>query len=460
MLYNQKKTNILILVSFILSSLLSVYYVNKYDNFSLYKNNKHPMIKIAVHNHWAEAQILLDDIKDGKKFWESGKKKTDSFLPQKLLALFYLLIDEDLEENDITKIENGKTYYLILKSLFYYFVIYLLSKKLNLIFSKKKTFFTILFLALAPDILQYHSSFWNESLFFSFQLLLIYFFIINDENKFINNIAIGITAGLMYSISEEYFIYIIFLSIVYLLIFRKKFLKPLLCLLIGYFFIIIIIFSSNSFKGRPDKVVAYGIKTAFYLYLVPNIVSEKENTSIEESFKILKNDAKDWANKNNIIYSNESHILLEINDVDQKKQYLDYLFKKSIILILKNPIITLKKIFPKYLHTGTLNPFYVKYFYQFDGKGEFLKTDTHKNLIPVRIIYSLLIYLVIFIGFLKSFKTINSSIIIFLIISTLYVILSLGWFGNPRYFTPALLFLSIFFGNFFNDKNKYSYKTN
>ena len=52
------------------------------------------MIKIAVHNHWAEAQLLLDDIKEGKRFWESGKKKTDSFLPQKLLALFYLIIED------------------------------------------------------------------------------------------------------------------------------------------------------------------------------------------------------------------------------------------------------------------------------------------------------------------------------------------------------------------------------
>ena len=30
------------------------------------------MIKIAVHNHWAEAQLLLDDIKEGK---DSGNGK-------------------------------------------------------------------------------------------------------------------------------------------------------------------------------------------------------------------------------------------------------------------------------------------------------------------------------------------------------------------------------------------------
>jgi hypothetical protein len=32
-------------------------------------------------------------------------------------------------------------------------------------------------------------------------------------------------------------------------------------------------------------------------------------------------------------------------------------------------------------------------------------------------------------------------------ISVAHVVLTLGWMGNSRYFLPALIFLSIFFGN-------------
>ena len=98
MLYNQKKINILIIISFVFSCILSTYYLNKYDKYSEYKNNKHPMIKIAVGNHWTEAQSILDDVSDGKNFWQSGRIDTDEFLPQKLLALFYIIIGENLED--------------------------------------------------------------------------------------------------------------------------------------------------------------------------------------------------------------------------------------------------------------------------------------------------------------------------------------------------------------------------
>ncbi len=455
MIYSKNKINFLILISFILSTLLSTYYINKYDKYSEYQNNKHPMIKVAVQNHWNEAQAIIEDIKKGKNFFESGPEHTDSFLPQKILALFYLLIDQDLEENEVTKTDNGKLYYLILKSFFYYFVIFLLTKELSKFFSNKQTFYTVFFLALIPDIFQYHSSFWTESLFFSFQLLLIYFFFKNSEKKILNNVAIGIVAGLLYSISVEYFVYIIFLIIVYIIIYKSKSFKPVLNLLIGYSFILLLIFASNSLKNKSDKIVAYGIKSAFYIYLVPNIISENENISVEESFQYLKNEDKKWANEKNISYTDESYILLKIENYDENEKYLNYIFKKSVILIIKNPLVTLKSTLPKYFHTITLNPFYINYFYKYDGKEQFLKTDTHKNLIPIRIFYSLLVYLIILIGFIKTLKQKKNHLNIFLIISIFYVILSLGWFGNPRYFTPALIFMSIYVGNFFSKKSDY-----
>jgi len=457
MKFDQSKINILIIISFILSSLLSIYYLDKYDKYSEYKNNKHPMIKIAVGNHWSEAQSILDDVSDGKNFWQSGRIDTDEFLPQKLLALFYIIIGENLEENNITKTNNYKGLYLAIKSFFYFFTIYLLSKKLTYLFSQRKIFYTILFLCLLPDLFQYQSSFWNESLFFSFQILLIYFYI-NNNQKIISNFLIGIIIGLMYSVSSEFFLYIFFITFVYIINFRVNNFKPLLCILIGYTLILGLIFTSNNLKNSEEKVLTYGIKSALYIYLTPHIVSKRNNISMNESFLKLKNEGKVWLQKNNIEYYGESNLLFKIEDVEKHEMYLNYIFKKSITTIFQNPIITIQHVFRKSFHTITLNPLYINYFYEYSGRGEFLKTDIHKKLIPIRIIYSIIIYLIVLIGFLKFIKRKNNNLNIFLIISILYVILSLGWFGNPRYFTPALIFMSIYFGNFFGARNDSLYK--
>ncbi len=451
MLYNQNKINILIIISFVFSCILSTYYLNKYDKYSEYKNNKHPMIKIAVGNHWAEAQSILDDVSDGKSFWQSGRIETDEFLPQKLLALFYIIIGENLEENNITKTNNYKGLYLAIKSFFYFFTIYLLSKKLTYLFSQRKIFYIILFLCLLPDLFQYQSSFWNESLFFSFQILLIYFYI-NNNQKIISNFLIGIIIGLMYSISSEFILYIIFILIIYFLNLKQLSIKPIVCIMMGLGIVLSLIFASNNLKTGDKKVVNFGVKSAFYIYLVPHIISKSDNISMDESFFKLKKESKLWANENKIKYYDENNLLLKIESPQQNEVYLNYLFKKSVKTILKNPFVTIKHVLNKSLHTLALNPFYIKYFYEYNGKGEFLKTDTHKNLIPLRIIYSIIIYLIILIGFFKLLRSKNHNLIIFLIISILYVILSLGWLGNPRYFTPGLIFMSIFFGNFFNDK--------
>ena len=59
----------------------------------------------------------------------------------------------------------------------------------------------------------------------------------------------------------------------------------------------------------------------------------------------------------------------------------------------------------------------------------------------------------ILIGFIKSFTQMKTELIFVLTISILYVFFVMGLLGTPRYFTPALIFMSPFFGNFFLKKN-------
>ena len=137
----------------------------------------------------------------------------------------------------------------------------------------------------------------------------------------------------------------------------------------------------------------------------------------------------------------------------QLEKYHNYIFIKSIKIILKSPRSLISIFYDKSFHLVTLNPFYVKYFYKYDGKSEFLKTEEHQKQIPIRIAYSFIFYLIILFGFFKSIKSLKPELIFVLLISVLYIILVMNLLAAPRYFTPALIFMSPFFGFFFN-KNK------
>ena len=139
--HNKKIILLLIILSFLVSIFISNQYLNKYDNYSEYKQNKHPMIKIAVENHWKGAYEILKDFKEGKTFIESGVNFPDEYLPGKLLAIYYLIIGDEIYENDLIKEDNGKYLYLIIKTLFYYFAVYFYYIKSSEILNSKTSFF-------------------------------------------------------------------------------------------------------------------------------------------------------------------------------------------------------------------------------------------------------------------------------------------------------------------------------
>ena len=173
--YSQKKINYLIIFSLVISSILSFYYINKYDDYSQYKNKKHPMIKVSIQNGWYEANKIIKDYKNGESFLKSGGTRFDEYLPPKIIAVYFLFSDHDIYEGELIKTNNGKLSMLLFKTFFYYLSLYFLSLIIAKNFSVRLSFYTILFLSLMPDIMQYHSSFWNETYFFPFQIMTIYY---------------------------------------------------------------------------------------------------------------------------------------------------------------------------------------------------------------------------------------------------------------------------------------------
>ena len=410
------------------------------------------MIKSAVQNHWKEADKILKDIKSGKNFFSSGGDY-DEILPQRFLAFYYYVIGDEIYDDEMNiKINNGKFLYLVIKTLFYYLTLIFFSKIIIKTFPLKNCFFIIFFLAFEPSIFQYHSSFWNEALFFPFQILLLSFIFLK-YNNFTINLFIGLMLGMMFMISQEVFFYFIPLIFYFLLIFKRKSAKPIFGLIIGYLIVLSMISFHNFKRVGVPYFMPYGSKTALYLYFAPEILALSKNLSVSQAETILTDKKILWVKNNNInINQKNENKFNDIGEVENKKdelKYHKYLQKLALGIIIKNPISTLEYLLSKNLHTLVLDPFYVKYFYKYDarGKNKFYKSKIHQDLIPYRIVYTIVVYLIMFIGLIYSLKNMKKEICLILIIFALYPIIVLGWMGVNRYFVPALIFLSIFFGN-------------
>jgi len=442
-MYSRSSIYLAIIIAFLASVLLSYHYISKYDrlNTSTSDNRGHVMIKSAVTNQWAEADSILKDIKSGKNYFASGKDHYDEFLPSRLLVLYYYITGYE--------IYDSKLPYLIIKTLLYYLALLYFCKKIFSIFPLKNCFFIILFLAFEPSIFQYHSSFWNESLFFLFQILLLSL-LLDRSRDVLKNILIGFTLGIMFTISQEIFLYIIPLIFYLFILFKKKSIKPILSLIVGYSLIFIVIGFHNYKRIGEFNLIPDGSRTALYIYFAPQVLAEKNNSSLDQARKKMKEQTKIWIEKNNIdvIQSTTNFVLINNESTKDKKKYYDYLQQTALKIIITNPFISIKRVFKQSLHHLVLNPVHIKYFYQFEGRGGvYHKSETHKKWIPIRIIYSVIIYLIVFWGIIYSLKNMKKEIIFLLMISVAYIVLVLGWAGIPRHFVPALIFLSIFFGN-------------
>ena len=451
-MYSRSSIYLTIIIAFLASILLSYHYILKYDRLKTSTNNnlEHAMIKSAIGNHWAEADRILKDIKSGKNYFASGKEYYDEFLPPRLLALYYYVTGYEIYDSEMSlKINNGKLPYLIIKTLLYYLALLYFCKKIFSIFPLKNCFFIILFLALEPSIFQYHSSFWNESLFFTFEILLLSL-LLDRSRDILKNILIGFILGIMFAISQEFFLYIIPLLFYLFILFKKKSTKPILSLMIGYLIIFIVIGFHNYKKIGELNLMPDGSKTALYIYFAHHVLAKKNNLSETQARKKMKEQTKIWIEKNNIDVTLSPTDFSGIigGSTKDKNEYYDHLQKTALKIIITNPFISIKRFFKQSSHHLVLNPVYIKYFYQFEGRGgKYHRSETHKKWIPIRIIYSVIIYLIVLWGIIYSLKRVKKEIIFLLIISVAYIVLALGWAGIPRHFVPALIFLSIFFGN-------------
>ncbi len=436
-----KKNILIILIGLFCSFLFSTYSINKYNIYEISTDNKnyHSMIKGVNANHWKKAKNIKDQLSEGKNYFESGDIYDRNYLPSKIFLLYsYLTGDELIESQNDNKIvtNNKKIIFLFFQSILYSSILFIFSLKLLDLLKPAQVFCVISFLSFEPTLFQWHSSFWTESIFMSLQLL--FFTILLTKNlKYKDAFIGGLILGLMFLQRSATIYYILpILIFLYFSIKENKF-KKISFFLASYLIVLLFVGIHNLKRAGVLYIAPTDQKLAIKIYMMPNIMSLKENISTFEAQEKIGKEINNLKIKKNFKLDNEGEL------IEYYKMIQNYSYK----YIFQNPIDTTKFIFKKSLHTAVLDPVHVIYFHKFEykGKNRYLNSPEHQFWIPIRIVYSFIIYLIVLIGFFVLLKK-DKKIFFLAFISTTYFFLILSWLGNPRYFTPCLIYLSLFFG--------------
>ena len=440
----QKNIYILIISAFLLSIFTSFLIIKNYDKYEISTDEieNHRIIKGDIPDIWIDGQTIKNDLEVGKSYFESGKEIFRSYLPPRLIALYSYIFDYDLFEDwdkRIISSDNSKIFYLIIQSLLYYFSIFIFFKKLIKYFNPKICFFIILFLSLEPTIFFFHSTFHTESIFFTMQILMLTL-LMDDIDKISRSILIGVLLGIMFLQKLVAIYYIIPIFIYYIIKLKYKAIIPFLFVLIFYVSIIGLNGYGNYKRAGIFYFMPPSSKITLHLYFPNIIISKGENISPSEAKKIVDTKKIEWINKNNINLKNEKDRIM----------YYNYLQDFSIQTLIKYPLTSFKYIAWRTLQTGILNPIYVLEFFYHENakKPEYYLNSNYKKInLPLRIIYSAVLYTIVIIGFFYSVRKMSIANNLLLVLSSAYMLGLLGWANNSRYMVPILIYFSIYFGH-------------
>ena len=441
-LKNNKKIYLVFLIGIMIATSYGFFNLDKFDKIE--EPNGHIMIRGDLGLIWHEAETFKEDFLLKKNIFGNGIEYTRTFLPPKIVAFYHILTNQDLYDDNDNRIvkTGGKKLYLFFQILFYYLSLLYLYKKLIPFYSDKNlAFYIISYLALDPNIIQWHGTFWTESVFLSLQILLIGL-IIKKHKSNLFCLCLGLFLGVIFLQKTVAVLFILFIIFYIFFSEEKKNILKVFNIILGFFIILSLLGYDNYKKTGIFYVMPMQTKDAHYVYLIPQIF-DKNNQLI--SMSNLKEEEKEWKKINN--WSKDNFKTEYIFKKYQQKKALEVMLNNKITAIqiyLKNTII----------HT-IINPLQTFYWHKYNqkkySKTEFhLSEESHKYFI-YKIFHSTLFYIVIFMGILEIIKN-NDKFKFHLLISflILYLMFMLGWVGNSRYFMPSIIFLSIFFGHGFN----------
>tara|TARA_B110001450_G_scaffold238162_1_gene244981 strand:+ start:869 stop:2260 length:1392 start_codon:yes stop_codon:yes gene_type:complete len=430
----------LILLGLIYSLLNSVIDTNKYDKF--YFNSKnietHHILKGDTKRYWLKADEFKKDIEIGKSFINSGGTLFSSYLYPRFIAAYYLVINKDILDIDNKLIlSNFKFGIPILQSLIYYLTLLIFFKFFQKRIPENILFLMILFLSLEPSILQYHSTYWTESIYFSMNLIL-FILLYDPPKKTYLYLLIGIFLGIMF-LQRTNALYLIFPIILYLIIILKfQSIKKVILILAGFSMIIFFITYENYKKSNVAYFIPYTQSQAAWHYISHVLNAKKFDISVDQAYQKKVKEKKDWIIENNINLNNTKD-LLKLGSYEKKY------FLKSLD---DNYLNFIKIHFYKSLQSLIIPIFAAEKFYIRDTGIETYQEYNFKKLLKLQIFYSIILYIIIFIGMCKLLYSSEKKSVILLILLIIITNLGvLGWVGNGRYLLPNHIFYSVFFAN-------------
>jgi hypothetical protein len=196
-------------------------------------------------------------------------------------------------------------------------------------------------------------------------------------------------------------------------------------------------------------------KLNLHIDLVSKVMSKKFNMSGKQFAVFEGRAAFEWINQNSINLDEEKMKDVKFKTFtayrnfisEQDKVKFDNFFRnRTINYFLEYPSDFLKFMIKSSVHISLLNPFHIYSDNNFRSGEIYYLTETHDKLVPYRIIYTLLLYVVCVYGFYALIRKKDFRILLFLIISIIYFYGLVSWHGNTRYFMPVVIYLSFFFG--------------
>ena len=458
MIKDYKISLLLIFLGFVLSAIISIHNINKYDINKISNNgvHYHQMIKADVYRYLTHGHEIKSQLSEGINFFKTGREHYTKYLPPRIMAVYYYITDTNLYK-DINKkqIQTGiHLPYLIFQSLIYYLAVIFLYFTLSKTINKKICTGIIFFLCFEPTILQYHSSFWSESIFFTIQILLIaYIFKANKNN--LNFLMIGVLLAIL-SLQKEYSIfYIVPLSLFFFVTLDDSKLKKIAIMIIGFILIQSILGFNNYKRSGKFYIMTADSKVNLHIDLVKKVIKQKLKISGKE-FNFIEGKATlEWLNKDLIQFDKKK--IDKINypgfmdyrnalKEKDKVKFDNFIRTRTIEYFTKYPMDFLKYTINSSFHIILLNPFHIYSDNNFISGENYYGSKTQKKLIPYRIIYSSIIYLICFYGLINLYKNKEYRNLIYLFISIFYFYGLVSWHGNTRYFMPVMIYMSFFFG--------------
>ncbi len=422
---------ILLIINFTIFNISSNFQINKFKDIP-YDSKKLPkLVSSPVEmNLWKKGyefknKNLLSNIQD--------HEFRHHFLPSKLLGLFGKLSGLKFYDNDKISFDGIYYFFLFQTILYYLSIIYFYKTLKNIIQNNFIIYSSVLFLLFEPTINQYRYTIFGETIFFTI-LIFIFSFLINLPKKNSTYLFVGLLFGICY-LQRSVAMFLIIVPILILVFeFRFNSISKIINLGMSFSLILLILGYLNYNRVNIFYVLPTQTIDNLYNYFLPSVEMKRLNLkSIKDAKLKLRNEKINFAEENNLNLEKE---------VDRITFY-QWQRNKAVNTLINNKIITFQTAIKSSLHSTLLNPTEIL-FGRIVGSG-YYKSELHQKTIKYRIIYSLCVYILIFIGFIYTIKYKLNFPHVLLIISMYFFVIS-SWVGYTRYFVPSYLSLCLYFG--------------